>query len=56
MGFFNSGKQVVIGLITPLRMSYEESYAKAVDKMIPGMLYIGHNPKSNREELEYSLF
>jgi len=27
--FFNSGKQAVIRLITPLRMSYEESYAKA---------------------------
>jgi hypothetical protein len=37
---FNSGKQVVIQLIPPLRMSYEESYAKAFpfDKMIPGML------------------
>ncbi len=37
--FFSSGKQVVIRLITPLRMSYEESYAKAFpfDKMIPGM-------------------
>jgi len=38
--FFNSGNQVVIRLITPLRMSYEESYAKAFPfhKMIPGML------------------
>ncbi|RPJ38097.1 MAG: DUF72 domain-containing protein, partial [Deltaproteobacteria bacterium] len=38
--FFNAGKQVVIRLITPLRMSYEESYAKAFpfDKMIPDML------------------
>jgi uncharacterized protein YecE (DUF72 family) len=38
--FFNSGKQTVIRLITPLRMSYEESYAKAFpfDKMVPGML------------------
>jgi len=38
--FFNSGKQVVIRLITPLRMSYEESYAKAFpfDKMVSGML------------------
>jgi len=38
--FFSSGKQAVIRLITPLRMSYEESYAKAFpfDKMIPGML------------------
>jgi uncharacterized protein YecE (DUF72 family) len=38
--FFNSGSQVVIRLITPLRMSYEESYAKAFpfDKMVSGML------------------
>jgi len=38
--FFNSGKQQVIRLMTPLRMSYEESYAKAFpfDKMVPGML------------------
>jgi hypothetical protein len=38
--FFNSGNQLVIRLITPLRMSYEESYAKSFpfDKMVPGML------------------
>jgi len=38
--FFSSGRQVVIRLITPLRMSYEESYAKAFpfDKMVDGML------------------
>jgi hypothetical protein len=38
--FFNSGRQAVIRLITPLRMSYEESYAKAFpfDKMVNGML------------------
>jgi len=38
--FFNSGKQIVIRLITPLRMSYEESYAKAFpfDKMVSGVL------------------
>jgi uncharacterized protein YecE (DUF72 family) len=38
--FFNSGKQVVIRLITPLRVSYEESYSKAFpfDKMVSGML------------------
>ena len=38
--FFNSGKQAVIRLITPLRMSYEQSYAKAFpfDKMVDGML------------------
>ena len=38
--FFNSGNQVIIRLITPLRTSYEESYARAFpfDKMVPGML------------------
>ena len=38
--FFNSGKQAVIRLMTPLDMGYNESYAKACpfDKMIPGML------------------
>ena len=38
--FFNSGKQVVIRLMTPLRMSYEESYVKAFPfgKMVDGML------------------
>jgi uncharacterized protein YecE (DUF72 family) len=38
--FFSAGKQAVIRLITPLRMSYEESYAKVFpfDKMVPGML------------------
>ena len=38
--FFNSGKQVVIRLMTPLRMSYEDSYVKAFpfDKMVDGML------------------
>jgi uncharacterized protein YecE (DUF72 family) len=38
--FSNSGNQVVIRLITPRRMSYEESYAKAFpfDKMVSGML------------------
>jgi hypothetical protein len=37
---FNSGHQLVIRLITPLRMSYEGSYAKAFpfDKMVPSML------------------
>ncbi len=37
--FFSAGNQAVIRLITPLRMSYEESYAKAFpfDKMVPGM-------------------
>jgi len=38
--FFNSGRQGVIRLLTPLRMGYEESYAKAFpfDKMVGGML------------------
>jgi uncharacterized protein YecE (DUF72 family) len=38
--FFNSGKQVVIRLMTPLQMSYEDSYVKAFpfDKMVDGML------------------
>ena len=38
--FFNSGNQSIIRLITPFRMSYEESYAKAFpfDKMVDGML------------------
>jgi uncharacterized protein YecE (DUF72 family) len=40
MEFFNAGNQVVIRLITPLRISYEESYTKAFpfDKMLSGML------------------
>ena len=38
--FFNSGKESIIRLITPMRMSYEDSYAKAFpfDKMVDGML------------------
>ena len=38
--FFNSGNQAIIRLITPLRMSCGESYAKAFpfDKMVPSML------------------
>ena len=38
-GFFISGNQVVIRLITLLRISNEECYAKAFpfDKMVPGM-------------------
>ena len=38
--FFNSGKRVVIKLITPPRISYEESYAKAFpfNKLLCGML------------------
>jgi uncharacterized protein YecE (DUF72 family) len=39
-GVFSSGGQLVMRLITPLRMSYEESYAKAFpfDKPVEGML------------------
>jgi uncharacterized protein YecE (DUF72 family) len=38
--FFNSGKQTIVRLITPIRVSYEDSYAKAFpfEKMIEGML------------------
>ena len=38
--FFNSGKQVIIHLMTPLRVSYEESYVRAFpfNKMVDGML------------------
>jgi uncharacterized protein YecE (DUF72 family) len=38
--FFNSGGDCIIRLMTPLRMSYEESYAKAFpfDKMVDGMM------------------
>jgi uncharacterized protein YecE (DUF72 family) len=41
--FFNSGEDCIIRLMTPLRMSYEDSYAKAFpfDKMVDGMM----NPK-----------
>jgi hypothetical protein len=37
--FFNSGGQCIVRLITPLRVSYEDSYAKAFpfDKMVEGM-------------------
>ena len=38
--FFNSGNSCIVRLITPLRMKYEDSYAKAFpfDKLIDGML------------------
>jgi uncharacterized protein YecE (DUF72 family) len=38
--FFNSGADCIIRLMTPLRMSYEDSYAKAFpfDKMVDGMM------------------
>ena len=38
--FFNSGKQAVIRLMTPIGMRYEEAYLKAFpfDKMVEGMM------------------
>jgi len=38
--FFNSGGDCIIRLMTPLRMSYEDSYTKAFpfDKMVDGMM------------------
>jgi uncharacterized protein YecE (DUF72 family) len=37
---FNSGRVQIVRLVTPLKMRYEEAYAKAhpFDKMVPGML------------------
>ncbi len=41
--FFNSGGDCIIRLMTPLRMSYEDSYAKAFpfNKMVDGMMNPG---------------
>jgi uncharacterized protein YecE (DUF72 family) len=38
--FFNAGNQCIIRLLTPLKMRYEDSYAKAhpFDKLVEGML------------------
>ena len=38
--FYNSGKQCIIRLLTPLRMKFNESYEKAFpfDKLVPGMM------------------
>jgi hypothetical protein len=38
--FFNAGKELVIRLMTPLDMCYEDAYARAYpfDKMVDGML------------------
>ena len=38
--FFNSGNELVIRLMTPLGMRYEDAYAKAVpfDRLVEGML------------------
>jgi len=43
--FFNSGGDCIIRLMTPLRMSYKDSYAKAFpfDKMVDGMMKPGMN-------------
>ena len=48
--FFNSGKQCIIRLLTPLRMKYNETYEQAFpfDKMVPGMM----NPEMIRETVE----
>jgi len=48
--FFNSGGDYVIRLMTPLRMSYEDSYAKAFpfDKMKDGMM----NPEMIDDAIE----
>jgi hypothetical protein len=48
--FFNSGGDCIIRLMTPLRMSYEDSYAKAFpfDKMVDGMM----NPEMIDETIQ----
>ncbi len=48
--FFNSGKQSMIRLITPIGMRYEEAYSKAFpfDKMVAGMM----QPKMVEETVE----
>jgi len=53
--FFNSGKQVVIRLTTPLRMSYEESYVKAFpfDKMVDDPSKLQACKKSTNEFSAY---
>ena len=51
--FFSSGGKGVVRLITPLRMSYEDSYAKAFpfDKLVEGML----NPQMIEDMLNMML-
>jgi uncharacterized protein YecE (DUF72 family) len=41
--FFNSGNTCIVRLITPLRVKYEDSYAKAFpfDRLVDGMLNLG---------------
>jgi hypothetical protein len=48
--FFNSGGDCITRLMTPLRMSYEDSYAKAFpfDKMVEGMM----NPEMIDDAIE----
>ena len=48
--FFNSGGDVMIRLMTPLRMNYEDSYAKAFpfDRMVDGMM----NPEMIDDTIE----
>jgi uncharacterized protein YecE (DUF72 family) len=51
--FFNSGKQAVIRLMTPIGMRYEEAYLKAFpfDKMVEGMM----SPRMPEETAEVML-
>lgn len=44
--FFSSGKQCIVRLMTPLKMRYEEAYAKAFpfDKLVDGMMTPGMIP------------
>jgi len=51
--FFNSGGDGIIRLMTPLRMNYEDSYAKAFpfDKMVDGMM----NPEMIDDAIEIIL-
>jgi uncharacterized protein YecE (DUF72 family) len=51
--FFNSGRQCVIRLMTPLRMRYEEAYAKAFpfNRLVDGMM----NPEMVQETSEIML-
>ena len=48
--FYNSGKQSIVRLLTPLRMRYEEAYGQAFpfDKMVEGMM----NPQMISDTVE----
>ena len=48
--FFNSGKQSIIRLLTPLKMSYNDSYARTFpfDKPVEGLA----NPEMTAETVE----